>query len=371
MAGLVVAGLSVRALAESARDGGFEVAGLDLFGDRDTRAACRHWQGIGADGSLRIDPVLFEAALAGLAAEGRFIGWVPGGGFEDELALLEAGGDALPCLGMALVEVRRVRTPRSFFGALDRLGIAHPETVFVPPAAPARWLAKRAGGCGGAQVRHAPAAVAHDSYWQRLQAGTPMSALFLADGARSLVVGLNEQLVEATDDRPFMYAGAIGPVQAPGALAEVEAMLARLVPEFGLRGLASLDFIADGTALHVLEINPRPSASMQLHADAVPGGLVRAHLDALGGRLPALAPRTLLRGHRIVFARAAVDIDDALSHALAELGGHDIPVRGTHVRAGAPVCSVSAGAGGEPALRSLLAQRMAAVQALVARECMA
>ena len=91
---IAVAGLSVRALAASARAGGFDVVGLDLFGDRDTRAACVEWHRIGS--GLHIDPVLFAATLAGLAADGRTIGWIPGGGFEGDPSLLDAGGDALP-----------------------------------------------------------------------------------------------------------------------------------------------------------------------------------------------------------------------------------------------------------------------------------
>jgi len=363
MARLAVAGLSVRALAESARAGGFTVVGLDAFGDRDTRAACVAWRRIGD--ALRIEPVAFQAALHELAPD--VIGWVPGGGFEDDPALLEAGGDALPCFGLGPEIVRRVRDPRRFFAALDAHGIGHPETVFAPPADPRGWLAKRAGGCGGTHVEPAPGAGAADAYWQRLQPGDAMSALFLADGERAGVVGLNRQFVQALGPLPYVYAGAVGPVAAaPAVRAAVDAALAALVPEFGLRGLCSLDFLVDGDAVAVLELNPRPSATMQLYPDVCPGGLVRAHLQALTDPLPVLAEPRLVRGHRVVFANAPRDVDDALSHALAGLGAHDVPVPGTRIGAGEPVCSVSAAAGSVASAQARLAERVDAVEALLA-----
>jgi predicted ATP-grasp superfamily ATP-dependent carboligase len=354
---IAVAGLSVRALAQSARVGGFAVVGLDVFGDRDTRAACVAWHRIGDAG--RIDPVVFQAALHELGAD--VVGWVPGAGFEAEPALLEAGGDALPCLGLGADVVRRVRSPQAFFAALDRHGIAHPEVAFDADAAGPGWLVKHAGGSGGMQVRRWPAAQAPDVYWQRARPGLPMSALFLADGERASVIAINRQLVEPVGALPFVYAGAIGPVHVPGLRARVEAALAALVPEFGVRGLASLDFIAARGEAYVLELNPRPSATMQLHDDACPAGLVRAHLQALAGTLPALRAGAGARGHRIVFAPRTIEVDAAASRALAGLGAHDVPMPGTRIAAGEPVCGVGASAGGADAALARLAARAQAV----------
>ena len=79
---IVVAALSARPLAESARQGGWHVVALDLVGDRDTRRASLHWQRIGDPAALRIDPEAFLQALREAAALPDVIGWVPGGGFE-------------------------------------------------------------------------------------------------------------------------------------------------------------------------------------------------------------------------------------------------------------------------------------------------
>lgn len=343
---LVVAGVSVRVLAESAWQAGFEVIALDLFGDEDTRAASRHWAPIGAPGSLAIDPLLLRAALSDAAAMPGVIGWLAGSGFDGAPDLLAAGPPAPPLLGMASDEVRATRDAPRFFAMLARLGLRHPDTCFSPPPAPEGWLAKHSGGTGGWHIRraadvHPPGA---DLYFQRELAGTAMSALFLADGQRARVVALNRLLVRPLVRRPFVYRGVIGPIVDTGLQMQVDAALALLVPAFALRGLASLDFVVHEGLAHWLEINPRPSASMVLHRAAWPAGLVAAHLDALHGRLPAHAVHPLgLRGTQVLLARRACAVDSSVARELAALGHvHDRPMPGNRFAPGDPVCSVDA-----------------------------
>ena len=383
---LVVAGLSVRALAESARQGGWAVIALDLFGDADTRRASRHWAPIGKPSDMRIDPALLREELQRAARHPRVDGWVPASGFEGAPELLAAGGTALPCLAIEPCGMKQVRDPATFFGALDRHRLPHPRIAFDAPADPAGWLAKRAGGCGGVHIRPAanwladPASRHADSYFQRCQAGTPMSALFIANGERFRLVALNRLIVRAVWPLPHVYAGAIGPVSDERLEQAVDRALSVLVPEFGLRGLASLDFLADESGAHWLEVNPRPSATLQLHAGAWPDGLLRRHVDAVRGGLPATAPRRGpgVRGHLTVFAdRLGLVGGTAAHHALDAPHVHDLPAPGTRFARGEPICTVSAEAGNvDDALRLLdaratrarrrFAPRQAAVEELPA-----
>lgn len=366
---LVVAGLSVRTLAESARQGGWRVIALDVFGDVDTRRASARWETIADANALRIDATRLRDALSRAAREPDVDGWVAGSGFEATPALLGAGGPTLPCLGMSAARVARLRDPSAFFGALDRLGLAHPPVSLVPPRRPAGWIAKRAGGCGGTHIRAAAdagrdaRALPADTYYQRVRQGVPMSALLLADGTRARIIALNRLVVRAVDDRPYVYTGAIGPVADAALERTIAAALAALVPEFGLRGLASLDFLVDDAArVHLLEINPRPSASMQLHARAWPGGLLRAHVEAVRGRLPASAPRhgDKSRGHSTVLAERACRIDARLDGASPDAAHrHDLPAPGSCFLCGDPVCTVDAEAATPDATAALLRRRAA------------
>ena len=350
---LVVAGISVRALAESARQAGWDVISLDLFGDADTRRASVHWARIGEPAALRIDPARLREELQRAARRPRVDGWVPASGFEGAAELLSAGATALPCLAISPAEMQRVRDPALFFGTLDHHRLSHPRICRDPPADPAGWLAKRAGGCGGMHIRTAeqmladPAQRHADTYFQRCQPGTPMSALFVADGQRFRLVALNRLIVRAIGPLPHVYAGAVGPISSGRLEQAVGRALSVLVPEFGLRGLASLDFLADESAAHWLEVNPRPSATLQLHAHAWPAGLMRVHVDAVRRHLPATAPRRTagVRGHLTVFAErpglvgAASALDPVDRRHL-----HDLPPPGTRFSRGEPICSVSAGA---------------------------
>lgn len=381
---LVVAGLSVRALAESARQGGWQVIALDLFGDLDTRRASTHWEAIGDPGTLHIDPARLRDGLQRAARCPGVDGWIAGSGLAESPALLDAGGTFLPRLGTPTACVARLRDPLAFFATLDRHGLPHPAISLALPSAPSGWLAKRAGGCGGVHIRGAARmgqreqAGAGDTYYQRIQPGTSMSALFVADGRTFRLVALNRLLVQAMDDRPCVYVGAIGPVDAPVLERAAAQALAALVPDLAVCGLASLDFIADAhSGIHLLEINPRPSASMQLHAAAWPEGLVRAHVQAVLGRLPATPACKAggVRGHATVFAGQAGRIDAELAATLMQEGHHhDLPSCDAFFERGSPLCTVSAEAATVDETDRLLGRRAAqvplrlAVRAAVALE---
>lgn len=363
---LVVAALSARTLAESARRGGWRVIALDLFGDRDTRRASALWLPIGDAGDVRVDPPRLKAALAAAAAQPNVAGWIPGSGFDDPHAAALGDGTALRRLGMPAEAVAAVRTPATFFATLDRLGLAHPEVRTTAPDDSTGWLAKAAGGSGGGHIRAAAdARPAPGVYWQRVHPGMPMSALFLADGRRAVVVGLNGLLVRPLGPRPFVYHGAIGPVDAPALRSRVAAALEALVPSLGLRGLASLDFLAHGERPVLLEINPRPSDTMALYDARWPRGLLRAHVDALDGRLPSRTPPADgVHGREIVYAPRRGCVGTALAARLdRDRHAHDVPSAGACFDAGTPVCTVAAEAADAAGVLRDLARRRDAVVA--------
>jgi uncharacterized protein len=364
---LVVAAVSARTLAESAAQAGWRVIALDLFGDLDTRRVSTRWAPIGDPATLVIDPQRLHTALEDAAHEPGVIGWVAGSGFEAAPDLLDAAPHRLPRLGMAGDAVRALRDPRHFFATLDRLGLPHPAIAFDAPADATGWLVKRGAGTGGWHIRDAVHAghLHADSYFQQVQNGTPMSALFLADGRSARLVALNRLTVRALGRHPHVYRGAIGPIDDAALQSQVAAALTQLVPAFALRGLASLDFIAADGVPQLLEINPRPSASMALHANAWPGGLMRAHVEAAQGRLPA-TPAVHppgLRGTEILFARRACRVSAALAAQLAAATDcHDLPhwggTAGMPFAQADPVCSVSAQGATCAAVQQALADRL-------------
>ncbi|MGJ3704391.1 ATP-grasp domain-containing protein [Variovorax sp. AFSI2.2] len=354
---IAVAAISARAMAQAAASDGFKVVALDLFGDIDTCRAASRWLPIGTPGSLQIDAASVMAALRTLAEEGvdgePVLGWIAGSGFEGEPDLLEEGAAVLPLIGIAPAAVRRLRDPAAFFGFLSARVLPFPQVLLQPPEDPSGWLMKDAHGCGGWHVRHAPWSMdeppSSHHYFQREMPGLPMSATFIANGRDVHVLGFNEQSVRSFGTRPYVFCGAIGPVPLADDLASRVTDIARaLTVEFELRGLCSLDFMRDGDAIGVLEINPRPPASMSLYRwpDGSPG-VMQAHVRAcLQGELPpstVSSPAQDIEGIEIVFARQPVELDAAAAERLAAWPGLcDVPAPGQRFDIDDPVCTLTA-----------------------------
>jgi len=362
---IAVAALSARMMAEASARDGFDVVALDLFGDADTRLAASQWMSLGEPASLAIDDVRTLAALRELARRGEVSGWVAGSGFEGRPGLLAEAAALLPLVGTSASAVCRVRDPAQFFGFLASKGIHYPPVRLgalarTLPDDGTRWLVKDALGSGGWHVwRATPRRVAEmpaHHYLQQQAPGVPMSATFVANGRNAVVLGFNELTVRRFGTRPFVFCGAVGPVKlAARAASRALAAVRALTAEFELRGLCSLDFMLDGPEIAVLEVNPRPPASMALYGD----GLMAAHVHAcLHDALPA--PRAVpdhVEGTEIVFARHDGLIDDAAARRLSAWpGSHDLPCAGTRLEAGDPLCSLSASGADADAVRAALHQ---------------
>jgi predicted ATP-grasp superfamily ATP-dependent carboligase len=198
-----------------------------------------------------------------------------------------------------------------------------------------------------------------------------MSATFIANGSDAEVLGFNHMIVRPMAGRPFVFCGAVGPVSLPAELASrITSAVRALAAAFSLRGLGSLDFMRDGDAFHVLEVNARPSLSMGLYRrvrrlSATPG-MVSAHMRAcLHGELPQWPLRTgniPVQGTEIVYASRALSLDESAAQRLASHPDcHDLPNAPTQFEAGEPICSVSASASNAEEVCAMLRRRRQAV----------
>jgi len=374
---LVVAALSARMLAQSARRAGWDVIALDLFGDVDTRTAAKAWHAIGAASAMRIDGDRFLAALATARESADCIGWVAGAGFEAQPALLEAGARRLPLFGNGRATIDRMRDPRHFFATLAKLEIPHPETRIDRPAGgSAKWLAKDFAASGGWHIRRTRTtpmrsrSTAARTFFQREIAGRPMSVLFVAIGDRATPIAVNDLLVRPHGARPYVYHGAIGPAGElpPPLRTELLRALEAVVQAFGLRGLGSLDFIVHADRFSVLEVNPRPSSTLGLYDADFATGLVKVHVDACTGTcqspLPAIDAGTI-RGELIVFARSTSMVTREHTDRLLALRCRDVPQPQSRIEEAAPLCTVFAQGSDAATVLAMLAQQEATVLSIV------
>ena len=356
---LIVA-VTGRALAASAARGGPRAGVLDCFADRDARALADSCRPVASAHHLRLDSRALLRAARDLAPGAPL---VYGSGLEGRTGLLQRLAAGRVLYGNRPEVVAEMRDPARFFPLLDRLGIEHPEVRRSPPADPAGWLVKRPGGAGGAQVRHAAAGrPPADAYYQRLERGSTLSVLFLANAARARMLGVNRQwTAPARPDLPFLYGGAVGGVRLPPPVERaIRAGLDGLVAAGGLVGLNGLDFILRGNRWLVLELNPRPTATAELYDADYPRGLFEWHLRACRGELPQrpATPRAT-RAHAIFHAGTPARAGAGFAFPP---WCRDIPMSGTRFEAGDPVCTVHAsGADGERAV-SLLRRRVAVLR---------
>lgn len=286
-AAILIAAASGRALAAAARRAGYRPLVADFFDDMDTRLYCASNRFV-ADGlqfGFTLDNLI--PALEALAEGKDLCGFVYGAGFEDRPELLEALAERWPLLGNTAEVVRRVKDPLGLAGLCAALGIGHPEISMRAPNDCSNWLAKSAGGSGGSHVAPAAAPLERGKiYFQRFVAGEPVSILFLADGANAQVVGLSRQWTAPAPGEPFRFGGSIRPAGlSPSLENRLRSQAQAVTAACGLRGLNSIDFLVAGGEATLIEINPRPGATLDIFED-FSGSLFQAHLSSCLGCLP-------------------------------------------------------------------------------------
>jgi uncharacterized protein len=333
-------------LADLAMRDGLRVVAFDCFGDLDLRRSASRVvtpSELGGGGLA----VLADAAVA-VAARGV----VYGASFENHPGLVARLGERHALLGNTPQTLRAVRDPQRLGAVLRDAGLAYPRTLATAPAdRSTRWLRKPLRGGGGTRVRawRAGAPAAGTIVQERID-GLACSAAAVGDGADAVVLGLTEQLIgqRAFGVRGYRWCGNIVPPRLPAGerealLGQARTICSRLAGAFALRGLFGVDFIWDGERAWTIEVNPRPTASLEAIEAAHGVGTFAAHLQACAGELPTVeAARSGAAGKAVLFATEDVVIGD--SERWLQRGVRDVPHPGERIAAGRPICTVVAAA---------------------------
>jgi predicted ATP-grasp superfamily ATP-dependent carboligase len=285
---------------------------------------------------------------------------VCGTGFEYRPQMLARLTQRFRLYGNDAETVARVKDPERFAGACRRCGVPFPEISLSPPARDG-FVAKRRGGSGGAHITGASQGAARgDIYYQARVPGEPVSALLLANGVSAIVLGFSAQWASPAAGQPFRYGGAVRPANLPpDVAARLETAACRLAAELSLTGLNSADFIVDGNDFWIVEINPRPGATLDIFEDSSGASLFALHMAACAGTLVDEALR--LEGARAsAICYAARDITTPKLFAWPDWAA-DRPNGGLAIKAGEPLCTVHAGAATAADARALTDERLALV----------
>ena len=319
-------------LADLAMRAGRQVVAFDLFGDLDLRRS-----------GARVVTAKTLTALVDAALEEPASGVVYGASFENHPALVARLAERHVLLGNSPETLRAVRDP----ARLATAGVSYPRTLFTAPTERSgHWLRKPLRGGGGTRVRAwRGGALGAGAVVQERIDGVACSAVAVGDGLDAVVLGVTEQLVgqRAFGVRGYRWCGNVVPPRLPdGALLDqARAICSRLARAFALRGLFGVDFVWDGERAWTLEVNPRPTASLEVIEAAYGVDVFDAHLRACAGELPRIeAARSRAAGKAVLFATEDVVVGD--SELWLQRGVRDVPHPGERIAAGRPICTVVA-----------------------------
>jgi len=328
---VLVVAVSARMLAQLAVADGYRVTALDRFGDVDLRAI--------APGATAPS----NDELAALAAGVRTDAVVYGGGLENRPDLVARLRDGRELLGTPPELLAAIRDPWAVGAAARAAGARAPETrpFGNPLPQTGNWLRKpmRGGGGRGIQRWAGEDAIPGEILQRRID-GLSCSAVAIGDGRRATVLGLTEQLHRHPG---FRWKGNVTPPRLPETQLDeldgrLRAVCAEVASRFGVCGAFGVDAVWDGYDAWVLEVNPRPPASLELFGP----GSFEAHVRGSRGlgvpvagtppATPSARAKVVLFAHRDLRAPAP----DWWPPGLAR----DIPRAGEAIRRGAPVCTL-------------------------------
>ncbi len=259
---------SAQMLTQAASHIGLNVIAIDCFADVDTQTLAIQTYQVK---SLAINDI--TTVIESL--DEHIIECFYGAGFEafpESLYFLET---RFQLLGNSATVFNQLQNKLDFFQRLQQLNITHPRVLFasennntskIQKKAP--YLIKPFNSLGGIDIQFIKHNIVYyplknTHYYQQYLSGQSLSVLFVANGKHATIIGFNQQW---TLPQSFVFAGIINHVNLSVTHQhKVSEWANKLTLSYNLLGLCSLDFIYYKNKCYLLEINPRPPASMQLY----------------------------------------------------------------------------------------------------------
>jgi uncharacterized protein len=370
MVDYLIVARSGRALAASAKRAGYKVNVADYFADEDTKSFSEtvHQLQYHCDG-FEVESLLSH--IQNVISLSPNVKLVAGSGFEHCPALIENLSKLLPVLANSKETILRLKEPMSFCEILDKGEIKHPDTSYSQPTGSKKYLQKKVAGIGGGHVRcldNSESSDESDCYYQEYINGTVSSVVFLADGIQAHIVGFNEQLQTTKfADMSFLYLGAmVKNDNSEQHKAIIHRIINTITSDAKLIGLCGLDYIVDETGeIIVLEVNPRPPATFELH-ETEQQSLFNAHISCFDGLLTENKymnnTKDIFKGYVIYYANKEVKISDKI---VWPLWVKDRPLSKSVIQMKFPVCTVHAEENSMDKLRNVLSNRLEEIESIV------
>ncbi|UCE15261.1 MAG: ATP-grasp domain-containing protein [Candidatus Bathyarchaeota archaeon] len=369
---VLVIGLDVVSLASSARKAGYQVHAVDYFGDQDLKRLCCKTRSIieqrAGENCGQLDINFSAEALLQLTKDllksSEIEAMLLSSSLEDSPKVLFALNELIPVIGNPPDIIQKVRNKAHFFRELERQGIPHPETATAENFEETRKKSENIGfpvvvkpskGFGGAGVREAynvqelkqafrnATLVDNKVLVQERVSGTAASASLISSTDKAVVLTLNEQLLgmrEVGQQEPFGYCGNVVPLSLMAAVTDAcKSVVEKVVLHFGLVGSNGVDLVISEEGVpYVIEVNPRFQGTLECVERVLRTNIVKAHVEACAqGILPTVLKKPSIFCVRLILFAPQRSITPDLS-IFQEAS--DIPLPGTIVEEGEPVCSI-------------------------------
>jgi uncharacterized protein len=351
---ILIVGISVRAMVESAVNSRCDVLALDAFGDRDLKSLANSYS-LHHDFNARFSAEELLKASRQLSYDA--VAYTSN--LENHPAILRRIAGGRPIIGNSPESIAAVRNWKKLFVSLRHAGFSVPEFILADDARIAdesrRWLIKPLLSGGGHGITFAQNGQKADgqSMLQEYVEGKSCSASFIADGRECVIIGVAQQLagIHQFGSKGFRYCGNILPLpemlipeKRRLILEQIRKLAGFLTRKYGLAGVNGIDFILDGGRVWLTEVNPRYSASMELIERAYELPVFYLHAQAaLDRRLSGFSLETACErggffGKAILFAERDVIAPDMQGWIDKTL--RDVPASGEILHKGSPVCTI-------------------------------
>jgi predicted ATP-grasp superfamily ATP-dependent carboligase len=347
---LLILGASARAAAWSALRCRLLPRCADYFADLDLAAVAI------AD---RIDPRDSTREFEAWAAAIPPSPWLYTGAIENHPDLVERISARHRLWGVDGPALRRVRDPIAVADVFAQTAIPRPDVRRCPDGRPrdGSWLQKPLKSAGGRGIEPLTieGAVLPPSryYYQERIVGPSFSALFIGDRSRARLIGATKQLI-GFPGCPFGYRGSIGPWALDARLAlRLQTIGAAIASAFGLAGWFGVDYVLRDEIPWPVEINPRYTASVEVHELATGCALLNEHRRVCeGGTFDAGTPAPTVAAQSTWIAKVIVHAPQPLLVPSIPLGENeprdpayfrsiaDVPPPGSRFETGDPVVTL-------------------------------
>lgn len=366
---VLLCGASVRSLAESAISAGLRPICADFFEDADLMHLLSRGRGRFAG---RLDS--FSDLPQMTHSVRRSIPLLWAGGLENHTDILRTIASRRPVIGANPDLIDRLRNPVTLGNWLTEAGLHVPRLATDAIADPdCLWLRKPIASSGGFGIRAVSQSTSNsstnelpdsDEYLQEYVDGVSMSAVLCSDEHGIELFGTSLQLIgwPSLGASGFRFCGNIGPID-PGESVTRQVLTAAkiIVEKSGLIGVFGIDFILSQSRAWFLEVNPRPTASHMLYEPqglrgGQSGNLIRRHLAAFGwrttnsaleytGPLKSRPAERLTSARLIIWAESIFKVPrnpepKIITGSSLQMRVTDVPIPGSVIPAGSPICSV-------------------------------